>query len=330
MFFIPVSLALWSEFLAEIKLRGFKAMKVSFKAFNMKNNVVCMFRFSLIAVPLVCLALSLQAATEIGPNYIVFKEVKSNQSDVATVTLANNPYRFGVFVQATSDGSISGGTVSLPAGSSVASPQTLVAQNDGTGGYGFQQKFTDQASLNSSFNDGTYALQVTGFSSAIYNANLALTGGVYPSLTPTVTNTSWSGGNLLVDPSAPFTLTWGAFAGSTSTDHVFLSLQNAAFQTVFSLVLPNSATSQTFAASFFQPNQTYKANLSFFKVATTNTTDIPGATGFASYNTANGFSIQTVPEPQSMALLVGGGVSVVAVVRARHRRRRAIEAPLPT
>src|ERR1022692_757035 len=189
---------------------------------NTKNPISRIIQATLIALPLVFCAHALQAAGEVGPDYIVFKDVKSNQTDVGAISLGNSPYRIDVLVQAASNGSITGGTLSLPAGSSATSPQTLVSQNDvqNDGTYGFQQKFTDQPTLNSNFADGTYGLQITGASSATYNASLSLTGGVYPSLTPTITNTNWSGGNLIVDPSASFTLKWGAFTGSTASDRI--------------------------------------------------------------------------------------------------------------
>jgi hypothetical protein len=233
---------------------------------------------------------------EVGPNYTVFKEIKSNQSDAGTIVLASNPYRIEAFVQARSNGSITGGTMSLPAGSSAASPQTLVAQtnpqNDGT--YGFQQNFAAQATLASNYANGAYGLQITGASSTIYNASLSVTGDVYPSLTPTITNTNWSGGSLVVNPAAPFTLTWGAFTGSTASDRIGLGIGRVQDSTVSFQVLPASATSMTFPASYFQSNQSYTLHLVFLKVATTDTTDIPGSTGFGGFGTETKFDIQPV------------------------------------
>jgi hypothetical protein len=233
---------------------------------------------------------------EVGPSYSVFKEIKSNQTDVGTIALAANPYRIEAFVQATSSGSIMGGTMSLPAGSSASSPQTLVLQNnpqdDGT--YGFQQNFAAQATLNSNYADGTYGLQITGASSTIYNASLSVTGDVYPSLTPTITNTNWSGGNLVVNPDASFTLTWGPFTGSTASDGIAVSIGRVQDSTVSFQALPASATSVTFPASYFQSNQSYTVHVVFLKVAATDTTDIPGSTGFAAFGTETKFNLEPV------------------------------------
>jgi hypothetical protein len=233
---------------------------------------------------------------EVGPNYTVFKEIKSNQTDVGTIALGSNPYRMEALVQSTSNGSIAGGTLSLPAGSSATSPQTLVLQsnpqNDGT--YGFQQTFASQATLNSNYADGTYGLQITGASSTIYNASLSVTGGVYPSLTPTITNTNWNGGGLVVDPTTSFTLKWGAFTGSTASDRIGLGIGRMQDSTVSFQVLPASATSVTFPANYFQSNQTYSVHVIFLKVATTDTADIPGSTGFGGFGTETKFDIQPV------------------------------------
>lgn len=277
-------------------------------------------QLAVIALTLTLWARPVQAVVvEVGPNYGVFKENKFNQTDVGTLTPGTNPFRIIAFSQATSNGSITGGTVSLPAGSSATSPKTLTASNDGTGFYTFQDKLADQATLDSNYANGTYVLHITGASLTTYSANLSLTGGVYPSVTPTVTNTNWSGGNLIVDPSTSFTLNWGGFTGNTASDKIVLNLQNTATnQSVFFQFLAGSTTSQTFSAGFFQPNQLYKANLMFLKVASTDTSDIAGSTGLAGYATSNSFNIQTVPEPSGAVMLGIGAVFLLAWMRWRR------------
>jgi PEP-CTERM motif len=283
----------------------------------MKTIVTLAIQAVLIAFPHFFCAHALQAASEVGQDYGVLKGVKRNQTGVGTFSPATNPWRIDAFVQAASNGSLTGGTLTLPPGSSATSPQTLVPQDGGA--YGFQQKFADQATLNSNFADGTYGLQITGASSTTYNASLSLTGGVFPSLSPTVTNTNWSGGGLIVDPSAAFTLTWGAFTGSTASDQILISFGKSGQQTLSVQVLPSAATSEIFAANFFQPNQNYNTTISFLDVATIDTREISGSTGFAGYSTETSFTINAVPEPTTWAMLSLGFMLLLALMRWQRR-----------
>jgi hypothetical protein len=252
---------------------------------------------------LLCPRLAQAGGGEVGPNYVVFKEIKTNQSNVSAFELAPNPYRIEAFVQATSNGSITGGTLSLPAGSSASSPQALTLQtnpqNDGT--YGFQQNFAVQSDLNSNYADGTYGLQITGASSAVYNATLSMTGEVFPSLTPSITNTNWINGALVIDPTASFTLTWGAFTGGTASDRIGVGIGRVQDSTVSFQVLPSSATSLTFPPDYFQTDQSFAVHVVFLKVTTTDTADISGSTGFAGFGKETKLNIQTTGSNSGVA-----------------------------
>lgn len=259
------------------------------------------------------------AAGEVGAHYVVEKSVAHQQTDPTTVTLGSTPYHFDTVVQAASNGSLTAGTVTLPDGTTT---KTLGAANDGTGAYGFSQKFADQSTLNSTYPDGNYTLHMTGASSMTYTALLSLTGGVYPAEVPQFSNTNWSGGNLIVDPSAPFTLNWNLFADGTSSDMIVLDVRNISTnQTLFQQFLPASTTSHLFAASFFQPNQSYDVGINFMKVAETNTQDIQSATGFATYSESTDLTIQTVPEPSTIAMLFLGSGCASGLTVLRRRRR---------
>jgi hypothetical protein len=286
-----------------------------------------LLRLSFIAI-FTCALVSIgdkTAAQEVSI-YGMFKSVKSSQTDVGTFSTVTNPNRFTAFVVPTSNGSVTAASVTLPSGSAATSPQALSNANDGTGNFTFQNKFADQATLDSNYADGTYHMQITGASSTVYTANnLVLTGGVYPSTTPTITNTNWSNGSLQVDPSASFTLNWGAFSGAAGTDRIVLTLQNTTTgQSAFFQFLPSSATSQTFGANFFQPNQTYQGSLDFLKVTSFDTADISEAVGIAAYARETGFNIQTVPEPSTVAMiLLGAGLGgLVALGSRRHGLRQ--------
>lgn len=268
--------------------------------------------FVLCAVlPVVLAPLAMAAPSDVGPNYVLLKDIKSNQTDPSTVILSTNPYRIQVFVQATSNGSITGGTVTLATGSGASSPGVLVAQNDGTGAYQFQDKFAAQSTLNTQYADGTYGISITG-STSNYSANLTLSGGVYPTAAPQVTNTNWSGGNLLIDPTTGFNLTWNPFAGGGANDRIVLTLRNTVSnQSVMVQFLASSATSFLLPAGTFQLGQSYQGGLIFIKGSgSPDTTSIAGATGFAGYDQQTNFQIATVPEAGMTAMLMTGAVSL--------------------
>ncbi|MGH8094560.1 MAG: putative Ig domain-containing protein [Chthoniobacterales bacterium] len=236
------------------------------------------------------------------------------QTDGGTEAMGSTPYYFDALVPAASNGSITGASISLPAGSAATSPQALSPVNDGIGSYNFAAYFADQATLNSNYADGTYSYEITGASSTTYNASLSLTGDGYPSEFPIVSNTTWSGGNLMVNPFAAFTLNWNSFADGTGSDIIYLAISNIATgQSLFeSDDVPATVTSQSFVPNFFQPNQTYDVRLFFLKVSDTDTTDIANTTGFAGYETADWFTIQTIPEPPTITspLVAMGTVNI--------------------
>jgi hypothetical protein len=263
---------------------------------NTKTFVPAQLLVLIAASFFLCPHLARATINEVGPNYVVFKDVRSIQTGPSTFAPGNNPNRFDVLVQATSNGSITGGTVSLAAGSSAANPQTLVLQNDSVindGTYAFQDKFADQPTLDSNYANGTYGVHITGASAATYNATLSLTGDVYPSLTPTITNTNWIAGNLVVDPTASFTVTWAPFSGSTASDRIGVGIGRIQDSTATFQVLPASATSVTFPASYFQSDDSYRIQIVFVKTTATNTTDISGSTGYAGYARETRITIQT-------------------------------------
>lgn len=233
---------------------------------------------------------------EVGTNYVVFKNIRSIQTGPGAIALGNNPYRISALVQAASNGSITGGTLSLPPGSSASSPKALVLQNDGViddGTYAFQETFVDQATLDSNYADGSYFLQITGASAATYNASVDIGGPVYPSTTPTITNTNWISGNLVVDPTASFTVTWGAFTGGTATDRIGVGIGRIQDATATFQVLPSTATSYTFPADFFQTDDSYRIHIVFLKVSNIEPDEIPGSTGFAGCGKETRVTIQT-------------------------------------
>lgn len=290
---------------------------------TMKYSVsrLCLFALSAFAV----FSIAGKTAAQEVSIYGVFKNIKTNQIDVGTFSGATNPNRFTAFVVPSSNGSVTAASVTLPSGSSATSPQALSNANDGTGNFVFEAKFPDQTTLDSNYANGTYSMSITGASSTVYHDNnLVLTGDTYPTTTPTISNTNWSNGALQVDPSASFTLNWNAFsdAPQNGTGRVVLTLQNTATQqSVFFSFLPSSATSHTFAAGFFQAGQTYQGSIDFLKTVTFDTSQVGEAIGIAAYARETGFTIDAVPEPSTIwMMLLGSGCLGSLVALSRHRR----------
>src|SRR5690349_467877 len=106
------------------------------------------FHFVLFTLILSCALIVLfnpqaRAAGEVSA-YAVIKSANVQQTDVGVETAGSTPDHFIARVQATSNGSVTGASVTLPSGSTATSPQTLSALNDGIGSYGFEAKFADQ------------------------------------------------------------------------------------------------------------------------------------------------------------------------------------------
>ena len=168
-------------------------------------------------------------------------------------------------------------SVTLPAGSTNQSPQALGP--DGNGNlFFFSAGSPTQGGLDAQFVNGSYGFNITGGSGS-YSASLALTGNAYPAAAPTITNTNWSGGALVIDPAQNFTFTWNSFSNFSPGDVITLSDESGAFNFAFN----SDTTSQLIPAGSFAPNTSYTFHLVFHDVAETDTSSIPGAIGFAMY-----------------------------------------------
>ena len=143
-----------------------------------------------------------------------------NKSEFLTQTSTAAPtvdsFGFGTNVFKASGGSLVSASITLPPGSTNPSPQVLAS--DGNGNFTFASPDSPtQAGLDAQFNNGTYGFSITGGSGS-YSASLVLTGNAYVGPLPTITNTNWSGGVLVVDPAQDFTLTWNPFSNFSADD----------------------------------------------------------------------------------------------------------------
>jgi len=223
-----------------------------------------------------------------------------NKIDFLTQTGLASPttdtFAFGSVVGQTSGGSLSSGSLTLPAGSASASPLAYILNGNGNLSLSGPNSPT-QAGLDAEYNTGTYVFNINGGSGS-YSASITTPADAYPASTPTITNTNWSGGALVIDPAQSFTLTWNSFSNFSTGDSVQLFDSSGAFNFFYN----TNTTSQTFAADTFAPNTSYAFTLGFSDDAANNDSSIPNALGEALYINDTRFTVQA-PEPSTTAIL---------------------------
>lgn len=244
-----------------------------------------------------------------------------NKSQFLTQTSTAAPildsFGFGANVAKTSGGFLISASVTLPAGSTNPSPVVLGSDGNGNLTFAGPNSLT-QTGLDGQFNNGTYGFNITGGSGS-YSGSVALTGNAYPAAAPTITNTNWAGGALVVNPAQSFTLTWNSFSNFNAGDLVGLQDDSGTFQFNYN----TNTTSQFFAAGSLAPNTSYAFTLIFEDVANINTSSIPGAPGQASYIDNTRFTVQTAPEPSTALLLLSGAVLCLRRRTLRTHERSA-------
>lgn len=225
----------------------------------------------------------------------------------------SNPYTFTSDIGYGSMGSVlASSTLALPAG---ATGTVTYAANSGNAHLKYSQFYATAADLNAAFPDGNYTFTINTSTPNTYTSTLALSGVTYPTDIGTLSNTNWSGGALVIDPTQNYTFTWNASADL----HLDFGVNNTAInESVFNSGsgLPSS---YTMAANTLAPGQSYVGNLDFAN-AVTDTSQISGVLGAAYYQNSTQFTIITTPEPAAGILLLAG----VAVIGLLARRKTAV------
>ncbi len=151
-------------------------------------------------------------------------------------------------------------------------------------GYRYTNGYANQAALDAAFPNGTYTFHINT-SSGGYVVPLALSPESYPVNIPTILNSGWASGDLVVNPTQSYTFTWRGFSGF----HLNFGIQgngtgtfNGAAYSVANPVTGNA--SYTLAANTLTAGQTYQATLEFDTATSVNTT---GVTTGANHTTAS-------------------------------------------
>jgi hypothetical protein len=271
-------------------------------------------------------ALAVSQTSDVGSDYAVVVVSGYAQSDT-TGPATKNSYKLNAIVEQASGGLLTGGTLGVPSGGTVTGSQDLYSADKGNGEYEYQSdKFTNLSGLRAAYASGEYTLSISGehgnYSATLDLASKNLVSGTFPGQVPDVANTTWSDGNLMLNPAVSNTLSWNAFtdASTESADKIYLEIQNEN-TSVDSLltILPGTMTSEILAANFLAPDTTYQVSLAFIAAtAAVDTADISSSSGLAGYADSTNFTLETIPEPSNAAL---GLLGLTAIAGCLCRRK---------
>jgi hypothetical protein len=279
------------------------------------------------------LALPLRAAQTVVSNYFVFKGIVYEQTSSSTPTIladpaphAPGPYYIDVLVSGTT-----AGTISPPpsfTGPSIGS--TSLTATDSTR-WDFKAGYSTQAALDLAYPSGTYAMTIPGFNSG-NPINLSLTGNVYSSTIPAVTNlaSAWSGNNLIIDANATTTLNFSTFSeyNASSTNYreilAFVPPTGSNFgQLAISAFSDPAFSSFTVTPGMLNAGDTYRVVLEYDIFSDYNNTTIPDAQGGAIYSRQTQFFVTAIPEPSTYAFIAGLATLAGAAWRRARRPKTA-------
>ncbi len=223
--------------------------------------------------------------------YNVGKEHRFVQTSAApSIEDPATPWRFDANVEATSGTSAGTSSVQNPALTLPNATTTPFPYDTAENVWKIRQDFSDKPSLDAAFQNGSYtfAMPTVTAPATTFNATLGVTPDAYPNA-PSLTNTSWSGGNLVINPAQSFTLTWNSFTGALPGAFIDLDINGFPEQQ-----LAATATSFTLPANSLPPGQMFGAKVSFINPTSADTTSVPGVTGLAGFVAADKLTIQTL------------------------------------
>jgi hypothetical protein len=227
---------------------------------------------------------------------VIFKGLFYNQTGPTTVSpRAGTEFAsFRAFASMTTPNSLSSGSVRNPANQTFS----LVADNMELR-YGMD--FNSQANMDAAFGNGNYVLSLATRNDGNRSFTLSLTGNVYPPI-PQASNYAEL---QAVNPAAPVTVQWNAWAGGTANDLILVQIEDPqTWDMVFSTPEPGApgalngtATSVTIPANTLAPNRTYNVLLMFFHPVTLDVTTYPGAMAVSGYLRETQFPLVTASGP---------------------------------
>ncbi|QYM79559.1 immunoglobulin domain-containing protein [Horticoccus luteus] len=234
-----------------------------------------------------------------GPYMIQKVQTFTQTSGAGAVADLGQPYSFRA-------NSLVESNLHLPDGST----QTLVLQDEGGGevSYGLHLDFANQAALDAAYPNGIYTITGTGIPTLSFN----LTGNLYPTATPQITNGTWSNGGLLViNPNTSTTLNlsnFSTYATAGVAGHMSLSLggnnvdlsQDILTQAAFDIdVSATPFTSVTVPAGSLTEGRIYNLQLDFDTATTFDLMTMPDSGVIALYEKHLDVWVVALADPSS-------------------------------
>lgn len=269
-----------------------------------------LFRLLVFTLAPLALALSVQAQTFYG----IIKTQQFVQNSAAVPRLAaTDSARFAVLIPANTPGELR-----HPSGS--ISPLAVNAS--------FERRFATLEDLDAAFPAGTYGMTL----GSAGDVALIMPANPYPSTVPEVMAGNWSPtGDLLVDPTRSYTLSFNLFTGYATAGaqgSILITVSSLTGQViserqVFNSQTPVAISSHILPAGTLVAGRRYSVEIQFLTVDSLNLTALPGAFGIVGGMFATQFFIQaaapvTAPAfvTQPVSQTIGTGSTVVFSVQA--------------
>lgn len=241
-------------------------------------------------VPLAIVFLPVAVTAQTIETVSVQKERTMVQTGPTIVEAARPGWTFRTEVKGTNLTAIPAPRLTAPAGSGTAA----VNLTSGGGAWSYANTFATQAEMDAAFRSGTYAITVPGATIA-----LNLTGDAFPNV-PQVTASAgtWSGGQLVVTPGEPLTLTTNVFTGysQNAVGNILFSVSGPGFSQeteVSSLAEPGrNSVSLTLPANALRSPQLYRVDAEFNAIVELRRGP---RTEVAVYTTRTSFNLSTSP-----------------------------------
>ena len=156
--------------------------------------------------------------------------------------------------------------------------------------------YATQAALDAVYTNGNYTFALATLHNGFQFPVLALPAAAYPA----AQHVSNFAAAQAITPTSPFTLQWSNPSDATTNDYIWVVINNASGNMVFSTPEPSTspstalkgtATSVVVPASTFQLGATYTGALTFYRNTSVNTTAYPGASGVTLIGTRTRFSL---------------------------------------